>query len=227
MCCLLVYLHFVDCHHLLLSTPRLCLRFVPPNHRQLSLSIFDQLCDWRWSHLLGKNVKVHSPLACCFSYPSGKILEISLMPPDLCPWRKYEEDVWRCQDLWVVGEVREVFMRCSTMLRLVWATWKMEKFPVHPDLTTPWSGGGDRYIWMILRDVFTYAWYLINLHPLSASDGEKVLLFQEWEVISEMQSAVQCSSISEQGSVVISGVKWIQPGETCKEGFKKKRGCTY
>ena len=61
MCCLLVYLHFVDCHHVLLSTPSHSLGFVPTNHRQLSLSIFDQLCDWMWSHLLGKNFKVHSP----------------------------------------------------------------------------------------------------------------------------------------------------------------------
>ena len=45
----------------LLSTPGHSLGFVPANHRQLSLSILEQLCDWRWSHLLGKNVKVHSP----------------------------------------------------------------------------------------------------------------------------------------------------------------------
>ena len=31
------------------------LGFVPANHRQLILSILDQLCDWRWSHLLGNN----------------------------------------------------------------------------------------------------------------------------------------------------------------------------
>ena len=62
MCCLFVYLHFLDCHHVLLSTLLHSLGFVPANHRQLSLSILDQLCDWRWSHLLGKNVKVHSPL---------------------------------------------------------------------------------------------------------------------------------------------------------------------
>ena len=53
MCCLLVYLHFVDCHHVLLSTLRRPLGFVPANHRHLRLSILDQLCDWRWSHFLG------------------------------------------------------------------------------------------------------------------------------------------------------------------------------
>ena len=57
MCCSFVYLHFVDCHHVLLSTLTHSLGFVLANHRQLSLSIFDQLCHWRWSHLLGKNVK--------------------------------------------------------------------------------------------------------------------------------------------------------------------------
>ena len=66
MCCFLVYLHFVDCHNFLLSNPRHSLGFVPPNHRQPSLSIFDKLCDWRWSHLLGKNVKVHSPSRICW-----------------------------------------------------------------------------------------------------------------------------------------------------------------
>ena len=59
MCSLFVYLHFVDCHHGFLSTLRHSVGFVPANHRQLSLSILDQLCDWRWFHLLGKNV--HSP----------------------------------------------------------------------------------------------------------------------------------------------------------------------
>ena len=33
--CLLVYLHFVNCHHVLLSTQRFSLGFVPSNHRQL------------------------------------------------------------------------------------------------------------------------------------------------------------------------------------------------
>ena len=61
MCCSLVYLHCVDCNHMLLSTLKHSIGFVPPNHRQLSLSIFDQLCDWRWFLLLGKNVKVHRP----------------------------------------------------------------------------------------------------------------------------------------------------------------------
>ena len=37
MCCLFVYLHFMDCLHVLLSTLTLSLRFVPANHRQLSL----------------------------------------------------------------------------------------------------------------------------------------------------------------------------------------------
>ena len=37
MCCLFVYLHFMDCLHVLLSTLRLSLRFVPANHRQLRL----------------------------------------------------------------------------------------------------------------------------------------------------------------------------------------------
>ena len=37
MCCLFVYLHFMDGLHVLLSTLRLSLRFVPANHRQLSL----------------------------------------------------------------------------------------------------------------------------------------------------------------------------------------------
>ena len=49
-----LYLHFVDCHHVLLSTLRHQFGFVPANHSQLSLSILDHLCDWRWSHLLGK-----------------------------------------------------------------------------------------------------------------------------------------------------------------------------
>ena len=69
MWCLLVYLYFVDCHHVLLSTPRHSLGFVPANHRQLSLSILEQLCDWRWSHLLGKNVKVHSPFQADIFWP--------------------------------------------------------------------------------------------------------------------------------------------------------------
>ena len=58
---LFIYTVYLHCLPVLLSTLRLSLRFVPANHRQLSLSILDQLCDWRWSHLLGKNVKVHSP----------------------------------------------------------------------------------------------------------------------------------------------------------------------
>ena len=37
MCCLFVYLHFMDCLHVLLSTLRLSLIFVPANHKQLSL----------------------------------------------------------------------------------------------------------------------------------------------------------------------------------------------
>ena len=37
ICCLFVYLHFMDCLHVLLWTLRLSLRFVPANHRQLSL----------------------------------------------------------------------------------------------------------------------------------------------------------------------------------------------
>ena len=49
--------------HGLFSTLRHALAFVPANHMQFSLSILDQLCDLRWSHLLGKNVKVHSPLS--------------------------------------------------------------------------------------------------------------------------------------------------------------------
>ena len=34
---LFVYLHFMDCIHVLYSTLRLSLRFVPANHKQLSL----------------------------------------------------------------------------------------------------------------------------------------------------------------------------------------------
>ena len=74
MCCLLVYLHFVDCHHVLLLTLRHPLGFVPPNHRQRSLSIFSELCDWRWSHLLGKSVKVHSPFVKSDKNTLSKIL---------------------------------------------------------------------------------------------------------------------------------------------------------
>ena len=37
MCCMFVYLHLMDCLHVLLSTLGLSLRFVPANHRQLSL----------------------------------------------------------------------------------------------------------------------------------------------------------------------------------------------
>ena len=37
MCWLFVYLHFIDCVHVLLSTLRLTLGFVPAKHRQLSL----------------------------------------------------------------------------------------------------------------------------------------------------------------------------------------------
>ena len=36
MCCLFVYLHFMDCLHVLLVALRLSLRFVPANHRQLN-----------------------------------------------------------------------------------------------------------------------------------------------------------------------------------------------
>ena len=74
MCCSFFYLHFVDCHHVLLLTLTHSLGFVPANHRHLSLSIFDQLCDWRWSRLLGKNVKVHSPFTRIF--PNRNILHI-------------------------------------------------------------------------------------------------------------------------------------------------------
>ena len=56
LCCSFVYLHIMDCHHVLLSTVRHSLAFVPANHMKLSLLILDQLWDWRWSHLLGKNV---------------------------------------------------------------------------------------------------------------------------------------------------------------------------
>ena len=36
--------------------------WICPNQSQAAqLSILDQLCDWKWSHLLGKNVKVNSP----------------------------------------------------------------------------------------------------------------------------------------------------------------------
>ena len=43
LCCSFVYLHFVDCHRVLLSTLRHSLGFVPTNHRQLSFPIIDQL----------------------------------------------------------------------------------------------------------------------------------------------------------------------------------------
>ena len=61
MCCLFVYLYFSDCYHVLLSTMRHSLGFVPANHRQLSLSILDQLCDWR-SHFLGKKRQGPQPI---------------------------------------------------------------------------------------------------------------------------------------------------------------------
>ena len=63
----------MDCLHVLLSNLRQYLIFVPANHRQLSLSILDQLCDWRWSHLLGKNVKVHSPYSASPDFFVGPI----------------------------------------------------------------------------------------------------------------------------------------------------------
>ena len=37
MCCWFVYLHLMDCLHVLLSILRLSLKFVPANNRQLSL----------------------------------------------------------------------------------------------------------------------------------------------------------------------------------------------
>ena len=71
MCWLFVYLHFIDCVHVLLSTLRLTLGFVPAKHRQLSLpssawkslekvvvykvasgKAVNQLSsDWSWAHL--------------------------------------------------------------------------------------------------------------------------------------------------------------------------------
>ena len=69
--CLFVYLHFVDCLHVLLSVLILPLRFVPTNHREFSLpssawkslekavvykaasgKAVNQLAsDWSWAHL--------------------------------------------------------------------------------------------------------------------------------------------------------------------------------
>jgi hypothetical protein len=71
MCCMFVYLHFMDGLHVLLLTLKLSLRFVPANHRQLSLpssALKRLLCtkqllaksrtavnkltsDWSWAHL--------------------------------------------------------------------------------------------------------------------------------------------------------------------------------
>ena len=71
MCFLFVYLHFMDCLHVLLSTLRLSLIFVPANHKQLSLpfiawkslekvvvykaasgkAVNQMASDWSWSHL--------------------------------------------------------------------------------------------------------------------------------------------------------------------------------
>ena len=57
ICCSFFYLHFEDCHHVLLSTLRHSIVFVQAKHSQLSLSILDQLWDWRWSHSLGKKLR--------------------------------------------------------------------------------------------------------------------------------------------------------------------------